>query len=110
VTHTEKKKVIERLVVVPKEQKRHFWSREIKSLNILLDSYPSDFFWQNLSFSDKVNSIIVFRSGYYKEEIIKKYRRFNYKIPPPNNISLGEKSGKDYDDKNKPKNLRDFLA
>jgi len=110
MTHTEKKKVIERLVVVPKEQKRNFWAREIKSLNVLLETYPSDFFWQNLSFSSKVNSIIVFRSGYYKEEIIKKYRRFKFKVPPPKNIDIGEKTGEDYKKQDKPKNLREFLS
>lgn len=109
MTHTQKKKVIERLVVVPSTQKRNFWAREIKSLNILMHLYPGDFFWNNLSFPDKIDSIIVLRSGYYNTELIKKYRRFNYKIPPSKKIELGEKCGKDYNKETKPKTIRDFL-
>ena len=53
-----------------------------------METYPSDFFWANLSFPDKIDSIIVLRSGYYNTELIKKYRRFNYKIPPSEKIEL----------------------
>lgn len=109
MTHTQKKKVIERLVVVPKTQKRNFWAREIKSLNILMEAYPSDFFWDNLSFPDKIDSIIVLRSGYYNKELIKKYRRFNYQPPSSDKIELGEKCGEDYNKEVKPKTIRDFL-
>jgi len=67
VTQTEKKKVIEKLIEQPKTQKRLFWGREIKSLNILIESYPIDGFWKGLSFPKKLDSIIVLRSGYYAD-------------------------------------------
>lgn len=110
MTHTEKKKLIEKLIIVPEKQKKIFWGREIKSLNILLGLYPIDLFWKGLSFPKKLDSLILFRSGYYADELKKKYNRFNYKIPPPNNIELGEKTGEDYKKQIKPKNIKDFLS
>jgi hypothetical protein len=110
VTHTDKKKIIENLVVVPKTSKRNFWAREIKSLNILLENYPEDIFWKGLSFGNLVDSIIVFRSGFYSEELKKKYNLFKYKIPEEKPINIGKKSGEDYENNKKPKNLFDFLS
>lgn len=110
VTQTDKKKIIEKLIEVPKSQKRLFWGREIKSLNILLAQYPSDEFWKKLSFSSKLDSMIVFRSGYYAEQLKNKFNRFNYKIKPQKKIILGEKCGEDYKTKPTPKTLKDFLS
>lgn len=110
MTHTEKKKVIESLVNVPKTQKRHFWSREIGSLNILIESYPEDIFWKGLTFPKLFDSIIVLRSGYYAKELQKKYNLFKYDIPEKQSIKLGEKSGEDYVYKKKPKTILDFLS
>lgn len=110
MTHKEKKQVIERLVSVPDTQKRIFWGREIKTFNILYGIYPDKKFWTNVSFFDKVDSLILFRSGYYAKELEKKYRLFNYKIPPKQEITLGPKSGKDLKLPNKPKTLKDFLS
>jgi len=88
VTHSEKKKIIEKLVVVPDKQKRNFWGREIKSLNVLLEKYP----------------------GYFAKELNKKYKRYKYKIPQQKKIELGGISGDDYKKTVKPKNLREFLS
>lgn len=110
MTQTEKKKIIEKLTDPPKTQKRLFWAREIKSLNILLESYPVDSFWKGLSFPKKLDSLILLRSGYYADQLKKKYNRFNYKIPARNNIELGEKTGEDYKKENKPKNIKEFLS
>ena len=110
MTHTEKKNILEKLVVIPDKQKRNFWGREIKSLNVLLEKYPEDFFWKGLTFDKKFDSIIVLRSGYYSEILEKKYKRFVYIIPKSNNIKIGEKEGKDYVQKSKHKTLRDFLS
>jgi len=110
VTHTEKKKLIEKLVIVPEKQKRIFWGREIKSLNFLLEQYPEDFFWKGLTFDKKFDSIIILRSGYYANELNKKYKRFKYIIPEKPKIELKEKSGKDYKKNIKHKTLRDFLS
>ena len=110
MTHKEKKQVIERLVNVPTSQKRIFWGREIKTFNILYEVYPDKKFWTNVKFFEKLDSLILFRSGYYAKELEKKYRLFNYKIPPKKNITLGQKPGKDLTLSNKPKTLKDFLS
>lgn len=110
MTQTEKKKIIEKLTDPPKNQKRLFWAREIKSLNILLESYPIDSFWTGLSFPKKLDSLILLRSGYYADQLKKKYNRFNYNIPAANNIEIGDKTGADYKKQIKPKNIREFLS
>lgn len=108
MTHTQKKKVIENLVIVPTSQKRNFWGREIKTLNILLETYPCENFWNLLSFPKKVDSMIVFRSGYYKEELLKRYRRYFYVAPKQEKVIIGEKCGEDYYKKTIHKTLRQF--
>jgi len=110
VTHTEKKKVIEHLLNVPDKQKRLFWGREIKMLNELIKLYPEDIFWKGLTFSKKLDSIIILRSGYYATELKKKYNIFKYKIPPKKTIKLGEKFGDDVIIERRNKTLRDFLS
>lgn len=110
MTQTEKKKIIEKLTDPPKTQKRVFWAREIKCLNILLESYPMDSFWKGLSFPKKLDSLILLRSGYYADQLKKKYNRFNYKIPPNKKIDIKEKIGEDYIKQNKPKNIKEFLS
>lgn len=110
VTQTEKKKIIEKLVDVPKAQKRHFWGREIKSLNILMGLYPEEDFWRGIVFSQKFDTLIVLRSGYYSKELKKKYARFKYDIPPPTQIKLGAKSGSDYKGPPPINTLRKFLS
>lgn len=108
MTQTEKKKIVERLVAVPSYKKRLFWGREIKSLNELIKLYPEDQFWKGLSFATpkKFDSLIILRSGYYSEELKKKYKRYKYTIPPPDPIILGEVSGEDYSTPHKPSTLR----
>lgn len=110
MTHSEKKKIIEKLVVVPDKQKRNFWGREIKSLNILLEKYSEENFWKGLTFSEKFDSIIVLRSGYFANELKKKYKRYKYNIPQQKKLELGGKVGDDYKKQVKPKNLREFLS
>ena len=95
---------------MPDKGKRLFWAREIKNLNILLEQYPNKKFWTNLSFYDKLESVIVMRSGYYSKELEKKYKRFHYKIPSFNKPKLGDISGDDIVINKKPKTLKDFLS
>ena len=110
MTQTEKKKVIEKLVDVPKAQRRHFWGREIKSLNELQKLYPEDEFWRGISFTKKFDTLIILRSGYYSKELKNKYNRFKYDIPVPSDIELGAKSGEDYSDPPQSTTLRQFLS
>lgn len=111
MTQTEKKKIVERLVLVPAYNKRLFWGREIKSLNELAKLYPEDEFWKGLSFptSKKFDSLIILRSGYYSEELKKKYKRYKYTIPSPEPITLGDVSGEDYTATHKPSTLRELF-
>ena len=110
MTQTEKKKIIERLVIVPSSQKRQFWGREIHSLNHLLKAYPEPSFWKGIAFPHKMDSIIVFRSGYYSSVLEKKYKLFKYAIPPKPQVVLGDKSGSDYIPSGSPSTLKEFLS
>lgn len=110
MTHTEKKKVIENLINVPDKQKRLFWGREIKTFNILLELYPESKFWKGLTFPQKLDSMILFRSGFYQNELKRRYNLFKYNIPTKKEIKLGEKYGEDFNIDKKPKTLRDFLS
>lgn len=106
--HSDKKQIIENLTIVPDKQKRLFWAREIKMLNILLKDYPAENFWIKISFSQKLDSLILLRSGYYKKELEKKYNRYNYNIPSAAQPTIGKKSGEDYTYVKKPQTLREF--
>lgn len=103
-----KRDLIKKLVVEPDKQKRMFWAREMKLLNDLLDMFPNTEFWQRMTI-DKVASLAMLRSGFGLERIQKKYREFNYKIPPKIEIPLGEKTGDDKIFSKKPKTIRQFI-
>lgn len=103
-----KRDLIKKLVVEPDKQKRMFWAREMKLLNDLLEMFPNQEFWERMVI-EKVPSLAILRSGYGIEKIKKKYREFNYKIPPKIEIPLGEKTGKDKIFSKKPKTIRQFI-
>ena len=110
VTQTEKKKLIERIINVPKTQKRLFWGREIKSLNELLKLYPEDKFWIGIEFPQKFDSIIVLRSGYYSKVLKSKHNRYNYKVPKKTKTPITDSCGDDYQPPSSPKTLKQFLS
>ena len=103
-----KRDLIKKLVVEPDKQKRMFWAREMKLLNDLLEMFPNQEFWERMVI-DKVPSLTILRSDYGVEKIKKKYREFNYKIPPKIEIPLGEKTGEDKIFSKKPKTIRQFI-
>ena len=103
-----KRDLIKRLVVEPDKQKRMFWAREMKLLNDLLEIFPNQDFWSKVSIS-LVPSLAVLRSEQGIKQIRKKYREFNYKIPPKIEIPPGEKSGDDKIISKKPKTIRQFI-
>ena len=112
VKHNEKKKVIENLVTVPPKNKRAFWAKEIKCFNEVYKVYPSTPFWLKLKFPDKFESINLLRSGYYANELKKKYLRFFYKIPKkesPISLSSEPIQPVELEIYKKPQTLRDFL-
>lgn len=108
--HAAKKKIIENLVNVPDKNKRIFWGKEIKFLNILMEKYPDESFWEKLRFPDKFDSLLLLRSGYYAENLNLKYKKFHYIIPPKRETPIfKEKFGEDLNLPQKTKTLRKFL-
>jgi hypothetical protein len=103
-----KRDLIKKLVIEPKSQKRMFWAREMKLLNDLIEMFPNQEFWKKVSIN-LVPSLAVLRSGQGLKKIQKKYREFNYKIPPKREIPLGKKSGDDKIISKKPKTIRQFI-
>ena len=108
--HSDKKVIIESLVDVPAKGKRPFWAREIKTFNILLEKYPTELFWKNLRFPNKIETLIVLRSGFYSKELEKKYKRFHYKIPQKETVELGKVCGDDILNKKSTKTIKSFLT
>ena len=100
--------LIKRLVVIPKKQTKAFWSKEMKLLNSLLEMFPNRDFWERVSIS-LVPSLAVLKTEQSLAFLEKKYREFNYKIPPKIDIPLGEKSGGDKIISKKPKTIRQFI-
>ena len=73
-----------------------------------MEEYPKETFWLKISFSQKLDSLILLRSGYYKKELEKKYNRYNYNMPSVTQPTIGKKSGEDYTYVKKPQTLREF--
>ena len=110
VTFKEKQEVISRLINVPDKDKRKFWSKEVKFLNILYEQYPDKKFWTSLSFSVILDSMLLLRSGYYAEILASKYRLFKFEFPKDKPIKLGKKCTDDVEVSSKPKTIKDFLS
>ena len=104
-----KRDVIERLIEVPKTQKRPFWAREMKMLNTLMEEFTDQTFWQKVNFQKKYDSLAYFISHFGKKTLRKKYNEYNYKIPLQEKIKLGDKVGEDKKFKKKNKTVRDFF-
>lgn len=109
MTHKEKQKVISKLVSVPNKDKRNFWSKEIKFLNILYEIYPSSKFWMSLSFPTTLDSMLLLRSGYYAQQLKSKYNLFKYLPKKDTPIKLGKKPAEDIVINQKNKTVKDFL-
>ena len=109
--HRRRQLSIQRLIEVPKTQKRFFWAREMKLLKDLEARYSLDFL-EIVTFPKKYDSLAYLVSKELKTTMDKKWRNFNFKVDFSNYKSypLGEKYGKDYVPKhNKPKNIKDLL-
>ena len=80
----------------------------MKLLNDLLDIFPNQDFWQRMTFG-KVPSLAVLRAGSGLKGLTKKYKDFNYKIPPKKDIIIGDKKGEDKIISKKVKTIRQFI-
>lgn len=107
---TEKKSIILNLLEVPKSNKRFFWAREIKFLNGLYELFPNINFWKLLNFEKKYDSLLFLKGEYGLRVLKHKFLEFSYEIPIKPQIELGEKCGEDYNKKQKPKTIKQFLA
>jgi hypothetical protein len=110
VVKLNKKEIVLRLITPPSRIKGPFWSREYKILNLLMERFPDDRFWQKVNFNNGWDSMIIFQSDYGKSLLEKKYKEFHYKIPDPPTITLSEKTGEDKEITKKPKTIRGLLS
>ena len=109
--HRRRQLAIERLIEVPKTQKRFFWAREMKLLKDLEARYCLDFL-EIVTFPKKYDSLSYFISKEVKPTMNRKWNNFNFKVDfsKYDSILLGEKTGKDYiPSDNKPKNTKDLF-
>jgi len=107
----EKKRILEKLIIIPKEGKKPFWCREFKHLNDLFVKFPSLDFWSKVSFDKRYDSLSWFKAEYGFKTLKKKYFEFLYdpsKYSYPK-IVLGEKTGKDFVKTKRNKTIRGFI-
>lgn len=106
-----KKQLLKKFVEFPKTGIRHFFSKEMSLLNILIERYSIDFL-NVLTLNKKYDSLAIILCDSYKPEIDKKYRSFNYKTDDSLYDKIettSVKSGEDVEIKIKPKTIKDFL-
>ena len=109
--HKRRQLSIQRLIEVPKAQKRFFWAKEMKLLKDLEARYSLDFL-EIVTFPKKYDSLAYLVSKELKSTMDRKWRNFNFKVDLSKyeTIVLGEKTGKDYiPSDNKPKNTKDLF-
>jgi len=104
-----KRKVIEKLVILPKTNKRPFWAREMKMLNSLMSQFKNDGFWHKLSFPQKYDSLAYFLSEYGKKMLKKRFNEYNYSLPEIKIPKLGDKVGEDRHFDKKPTTIKQFF-
>lgn len=105
-----KKHILAKLTLIPTKDKRLFYMREMKFLNILCERYSLEFM-NIISFDKKFDSLAYLVSDKLKNVLDKKYRAFNFKIDLSKYqiYNIGDKSGEDLEIKPKIKTIKDFL-
>ena len=105
-----KKKVLERLTLVPTKDKRLFYAREMKFLNDLCDRYSLEFM-DIVSFPQKFDSLAYLVSPKLKKTLDRKFRAFNFEIDKTRyeEYHIGDKVGQDAKIPKRKKNIKDFL-
>lgn len=100
--------VVRKHILAPKFDKRKFWAKEMMILKRLMQKYNNEDFWHKVDFGKQLNSFAQFYALPYNKMLETKYQEFHLKITEQENISIGEKSGKDLVLQPK-KTLKDFL-
>jgi glutathione peroxidase-family protein len=106
-----KKEILDKFILIPKSQKRDFYCREFKLLNLLIERYSEDFI-KVLTFPKKYDSMAIILSDGFKKTLDLKFKAFSYKTNDSNyeSIPLFEnKSGEDSTVKPRLKTIREFL-
>ncbi|NVM34354.1 MAG: hypothetical protein HWN81_02085 [Candidatus Lokiarchaeota archaeon] len=105
-----KRKILTRLLEIPKTSKRFFYAREMKLLNDLCNRYSLEFM-NVVSFYRKLDSLAYLLSPKLRDTMDKKWRAFNYKLDKSKykEYNIGDKIGKDKNIKKEIKTTRDFL-
>lgn len=105
-----KKHILAKLTLIPTKDKRLFYMREMKFLNILCERYSLEFM-NIVSFDKKFDSLAYLVSDKLKNVLDKKYRAFNFKIDLSKyqTYNLGDKSGEDLNIKPLIRTIKDFL-
>ena len=109
--HKRRQLIIERLVEVPKTQKKFFWAREMKLLKSLEERYSLDFL-EIVNFPKRYDSLTYMISKELKSTMDKKWNNFNFKVDfsKYEQHNIGKKSGKDFVSTDyKPRNIKDLF-
>jgi hypothetical protein len=106
-----KRDLLKKLILFPKNGVRAFFSKEMKLLNDLIDRYSEEFI-AALSLDKKYDSVAILLCESFKKDLDKRFSNFNYKIDETkyDKITLSkDKVGEDVQTSKKIKTLRGFL-
>ena len=105
-----KKHILAKLTLIPIKDKRLFYMREMKFLNILCERYSLEFM-NVLTFDKKLDSLAYLVSDKLKETLDQKFRAFNFKIDYSRyeEYHIGDKVGDDAAVEKKLITIKQFL-
>jgi hypothetical protein len=105
-----KKEIVARLTLAPQKDKRIFYMREMKLLNILCERYSLEFM-NIVSFGKQFDSLAYLVSDKLKETLDQKFRAFNFVVDLSKyeSYDIGDKCGEDAIIKKSPKTTKQFL-
>ena len=105
-----KKHILSKLTLIPIKDKRLFYMREMKFLNILCERYSLEFM-NVLTFDKKLDSLAYLVSDKLKETLDQKFRAFNFKIDYSRyeKYNIGDKVGEDSEVGKKKVTIKQFL-
>ena len=105
-----KKHILAKLTLIPIKDKRLFYMREMKFLNILCERYSLEFM-DVLTFDKKLDSLAYLVSDKLKETLDQKFRAFNFKIDYSRyeKYNIGDKVGEDSAVGKKKITIKQFL-
>jgi hypothetical protein len=105
-----KKHILAKLTLIPTKDKRLFYMREMKFLNILCERYSLEFM-NVLTFDKKLDSLAYLVSEKLKDTLDQKFRAFNFKIDYSRyeQYNIGDKAGEDSLIKKNKTTIKHFL-